>query len=97
MNIVLCIAIYLSVPVDYNRYHTCNQESYQPAIPNQVCVCRTTSAHSQAKSIKQCVRRRICEVSYKTVQTFSPNISCYTVPGILFFSFCAVTIPTNIS
>ena len=72
MNIVLCIAIYLSMPVDYNRYHTCNQDSYQPAIPNQVCVCRTTSPHSQARSVKQCVRRRICEVSYKTVQLFFP-------------------------
>ena len=74
MNIVLCIAIYLSMPVDYNRYHTCNQDSYQPAIPNQVCVCRTTSPHSQARSVKQCVRRRICEVSYKNSTTFFPPI-----------------------
>ena len=97
MNIVLCIAIYLSMPVDYNRYHTCNQDSYQPAIPNQVCVCRTTSPHSQARSVKQCVRRRICEVSYKTVQNFFPYISCYTVCQASFFQCFAVTIPANIS
>ena len=98
MNIVLCIAIYLSMPVDYNRYHTCNQDSYQPAIPNQVCICRTTSPHSQARSVKQCVRRRICEVSYKNSTTFfSPCISCYTVTRHLFFQCFAVTIPANIS
>ena len=50
MNIVLCIAIYLSMPVDYSKYHICSQGNYQPAIPNQVCVCRTTSPNSQAKS-----------------------------------------------